>query len=71
MEQNPTEELVPLAAAAAELGIQAKELRLEVDAGRLPHVRIGKRALLLNLELVRQVLRERAASPIPQQGAPQ
>ena len=62
MEQRNTRELVPLATAAAELGIQAKELRLEVEAGRLPHVRIGQRAILLDLDLVRRVLSERASA---------
>ena len=55
--------LVPLGAAAAELGIQAKELRREVERGWLPHVRVGERAILLDLELVRRLLAERASLP--------
>ena len=53
--------LVPLSAAASELGIQARELRREVERGWLPHVRVGERAILLDLELVRRLLAERAS----------
>jgi len=55
-------ELVPLATAAAELGIQAIELRREIERGWLPHVRVGERAILLDLELVRRLLSERATT---------
>ena len=55
--------LVPLGVAASTFGIPARELRLEVEAGRLPHVRVGERAILLDLELVRRLLAERASLP--------
>lgn len=58
---SEADQLVPVGVAAANLGIPARELRLEIEAGRLPHVRVGERAILLDLELVRRLLSERAA----------
>ena len=55
--------LAPLGVVAADLGIPPRELRLEVESGRLPHVRVGERAILLDLELVRRLLAERAGRP--------
>jgi hypothetical protein len=45
---------------ARELKVPVKWLRSEADAGRLPHVKAGKR-YLFNSDAVRAVLLERAA----------
>lgn len=45
---------------ARELKVTVGWLRAEADAGRLPHVKAGKR-YLFNTEAVRQVLLERAS----------
>ncbi len=59
--------LVTLSQLAAHLRLPAAELRLEVNAERLPAVRIGKRGLLFDLERVERLLSERAAvAPAPE-----
>lgn len=45
-------------------GIQEKELRAEAEAGTLPHVRVGKRGLLFDPELVLATLEARARSAV-------
>ena len=54
-------ELLPLAAVASRLGVATRDLRIEVERGTLPHVRVGERGVLLDLDAVQRVLRERAA----------
>lgn len=58
--ESSNDRLAPLGVAAAVLGVPARELRAEVEAGRLPHTRVGEKAILLDLDLVRRVLAERA-----------
>lgn len=59
---EPHTKLVTLSQLAAHLRLPAAELRLEVETGRLPAVRIGKRGLLFDLEQVERLLAERAAA---------
>lgn len=54
--------LLPLGAMAAVLGIAAGDLRAAADAGELPCIRLGKRALLFDPELTARLLRERLAA---------
>ena len=67
MKAPTTCRLVPLASAAADLGIQVKELRLEIERSGLPHAKIGERAILVDLELLIQLLAKRASGQ-PQGG---
>jgi hypothetical protein len=68
---SSNDRLAPLGVAAAVLGVPARELRAEVDAGRLPYTRVGEKAILLDLDLVRRVLAERAGRyPAPEGGRP-
>jgi len=52
--------LVPLAAGAARLGIAAGDLRLAVERGEIPYVRVGDRGVLLPMEDVLRILGMRA-----------
>lgn len=52
--------LVPLSPMARRLRVSTRWLRSEAEAGRLPHVRAGRR-FLFNAEAVESVLLERAA----------
>ena len=56
---NPPETFLPLKDAAYRLGVPAAWLRAEADAGRVPHLRVGRR-LLVNAEAIERVLLERA-----------
>jgi excisionase family DNA binding protein len=51
---------MPATAAAARLGVPVTWLRAEAEAGRLPHIRIGKR-LLFNPSAVERSLSDRAS----------
>jgi hypothetical protein len=53
------ESFLPLRRAAVRLGVPAAWLRAEADAGRVPHLRVGRR-LLVNPQAVERVLLERA-----------
>ena len=53
--------IVPLYVVARKLHIPANWLRAEVEAGRIPHLKAGKRAILLNPDLVEHLLVERAS----------
>ncbi len=57
---SASETFLPLRRAAVRLGVPAKWLRTEVDAGRIPHLHAGRR-LLVNVAVVERVLLERAA----------
>lgn len=54
-----SESFVPLRRAAVRLGVPAAWLREEAKAGRLPHLRVGRR-LLFNPEVLELALIERA-----------
>ena len=56
---NPAESFVPLRRAAARLGVPTAWLRAEAQAGRIPHLRVGRR-LLANPQAVEEVLLDRA-----------
>ena len=57
------DDLFPLGVAAAHLGLDRRDLRLAVERGDLPHVRIGDRGVMVSLAAVRAVLAERAVLP--------
>lgn len=57
---NTPEAFLPLRRAAARLGVPAAWLRAEAHAGRVPHLRVGRR-LLFNTAAVEAVLSDRAA----------
>lgn len=60
---NPSSELVTLRELAKRLGLSVAWLRAEVDAGRLPHLKAGKR-LLFSVEAVRDHLIRRASEGV-------
>ncbi len=51
----------PLHIAARRAGVSAAWLRAEAEAGRIPHLRTGRR-ILFDLDAVVRALRERAES---------
>jgi len=51
--------LLPIGAMARRLGVTAKWLRNEAEAGRIPHLAAGRR-LLFDAETVERLLTERA-----------
>jgi len=55
-----SESFLSLQRAAARLGVPAAWLRSEARAGRVPHLRVGRR-MLFNPDAVQHVLLERAA----------
>jgi len=63
---NSTTKLIPLSVTASRLHVPATWLRAEAEAGRIPHLRAGKR-LLFDLVVVERILLERARiiSPVP------
>ena len=54
-----SESFLPLKRAAVRLGVPAAWLRAEADAGRIPHLRVGRR-LLVNPQAIERVLLDRA-----------
>lgn len=54
-----SEPFLPLRQTATRLGVPAAWLRSEAQAGRVPHLRVGRR-LLFNPEAVEAVLLKRA-----------
>ena len=62
--KSESRNLVPLSIAASDLGIQSRELRKEVESGGLPHVRVGERTILVDLDLIRGLLCERASNQV-------
>ena len=54
-----SETFLSLRRAAVRLGVPAAWLRAEADAGRVPHLRVGRR-LLVNPQAVERVLLERS-----------
>jgi hypothetical protein len=50
---------LPIDIAAGELGVPATWLKIEVAAGRIPHLKIGRR-ILLSPEQVERELKRRA-----------
>jgi len=56
---KPSESFVSLRRVAAHLGVPISWLKDEAEAGRVPHLKTGRR-LLLNVEEVERVLKERA-----------
>ena len=60
-ESKTSESFVPIKHAAARLGVPARWLRAEVDAGRVPCLRAGRR-WLVNPAVVEAVLLARAAA---------
>lgn len=61
MNSANSETFLPLEPTATRLGVPTAWLRAETQAGRIPHIKAGKR-LLFNIALVEQVLLGRAAS---------
>lgn len=61
-ERKP-EVFLPLDQTATRLGVPIAWLRVEAHAGRVPHLRVGKR-LLCNLVAVEAVLLDRAAQEV-------
>jgi hypothetical protein len=61
MENERKVKIVPLNIVARRLHIPANWLRSEVEAGRIPHLKAGKRAILLNPDVVESLLIERAS----------
>ena len=59
METHMPETFVPVSTAAIPLGVPSAWLKREVQAGRLPHLRAGRR-VLVNVEAVRRALLERS-----------
>ncbi len=62
------EVFLPLRRAATRLGVPAAWLRAEARAGRVPHLRVGRR-LLFNLAAVESVLLDRALHTCPERPA--
>lgn len=58
-EKNLSESFLPVRQAAVRLGVPAAWLRAEANAGRVPHLRAGRR-VLVNPRVVEQVLMDRA-----------
>lgn len=50
---------IPVSRMAHALGVSERWLRDEAEAGRVPHIRVGRR-LMFNEQLVEQALLERA-----------
>ena len=57
--KSQSELFLPLRRAAVRLGVPAAWLRAEADAGRVPHLRVGRR-LMVNPQAVERVLLDRA-----------
>jgi hypothetical protein len=55
-----TESFKPLHVAATHLGVPVTWLRAEAEAGRVPHLKIGRR-FMFNVEAVERHLVDRAA----------
>ncbi|MBL8800501.1 MAG: hypothetical protein JNN27_00780 [Planctomycetes bacterium] len=53
--------LLPLAIAAARLGVKTSDLAAAVNAGDVPCVRVGPTGVLVDLDAVRRKLLERAS----------
>lgn len=60
MVEHDDSQLIPLGVMAAILGISARDLRVEANAGRLPHVRVGDKGLLFDRQRVEGCLVGRA-----------
>ena len=58
--ENTTPQLLSLPTLATALKLPEKWIKAEADAGRIPHLRIGKR-YRFNLDAVIRTLAERAA----------
>jgi excisionase family DNA binding protein len=54
-------ELLNLSRMARRLGVTAKWLRDEADAGRIPHLKTGGKRYLFSVEAVQRALAERAS----------
>ena len=54
------EHLLPLGAAAAQLGVHPSALRRAAENGDVPYVRLGGVALLFDVEAVRRLLLKQA-----------
>lgn len=57
-----TTRLIPIGAMARILGVTARWLRAEAEAGRIPSLRAGKR-ILVDRETVEAIMLERAKAP--------
>lgn len=60
---NPN--LLSVGVLAAFLGVSSRDLRHEVEKGRLPHVRVGQKGILLDVRVVERILSERAGAIEP------
>lgn len=60
--------LVPAKVLSAVLGVSTKDIELEAAAGRLPHIRVGERGVLFDLDHVVETLLRRAAGPLVHRG---
>ena len=58
--------LLPAGPVARRVHVEAKWLRAEADAGRLPHLKAGNR-YLFDPEVVEQILWERVTQTVPVQ----
>ena len=63
---TPEAKFIPLRKAAASLGVPASWLEAEAKAGRIPHLKAGRR-LLFNPAAVERVLLDRAAASVESQ----
>lgn len=61
---EPTDKLLPLELVARRVRVTARWLRDEIDAGRIPHLRAGRR-VLLDPEIVEAALLRRARGDVP------
>ncbi len=61
---DTTPQLVPLRPLAKRLCLTTTWLKAEAEAGRLPHLRAGRR-VLFNVDAVQQHLLHRAAKGVP------
>ena len=62
-DRDDTAPLLPIDVAARSLGLPLRWFRQEIDEGRLPVIRAGRRRLV-DVEQIRRTLRERAAREI-------
>ncbi len=60
---------VPLRCAAQRLGVPISFLRGEAEAGRLPHLRVGRR-VLFDLAAVEAALRSRSMGAVKGEAVP-
>ncbi len=60
------DELLTIRQAAEQVNLPVRWLKAEAEAGRIPHLRIGRR-LMFNLQAVRKALLDRAEQTTPRE----